>query len=149
MAIATFTCSTWLLGVGPLSTGGSNRIHGHLELAARTLSDIGFLCKIPNQSVVVDYYVRGTSGETLSSFKLGIDHGGTETTFGTGSLSVGAVVVYRPMTGIPYLVSISDTDAQGGATVYMTVSAGSWTTSISLDFMFQYVRRGELMTTNF
>ncbi len=149
MAVATFTCSTWLLGVGPLKTGGTNYVHGHLDLSARTLSDIGFLCKLPNQSVVVDYYVRGTSGETLSSFKLGIDHGGTETSFGTGSLSTGAVVVYSPKTGIPYLISISDTDAQGGATVYMTVSAGTWTTSISLDFMFAYVRRGEVFTTNF
>lgn len=148
MAVATFTASTWLLGVGPLATGGSNRIHCHLDLSARTLSDIGFLFKLPNQSIVVDYYVKGASGETVSAFKLGIDHGGTETTFGTLSLSTATgAIPMRYATGLPYLVSISDTDAQGGATVYMTISTGSWTTSISLDFMFEYVRRGEILTS--
>lgn len=150
MAVATFTASTWLLGVGPLKTGGTNYVHVHLDLSARTLSDIGFLCKLPNQSVVIDYYAKGASGETVSAFKLGIDHGGTETTFGTLSLSTATgAIPMRYATGLPYLISISDTDALGGATVYMTLSTGSWTTSISLDFLFSYVRRGEVLTANF
>jgi hypothetical protein len=69
--------------------------------------------------------------------------GGTETTFGTGTLSATATVLFNPKTGVGSVVSISDTDVNAGADVYMTASSGSWTESFSIDYMIQYVANGQ------
>lgn len=149
MAVSTFTSTFY--GTSPrLVHSGANKIGGELTISGRTVSDIGFLARIPNKATIWDYYIRGTSGETLSSFKLGIDGAsaagsaggptaGSATTFGTRTLSTGAVVVVNDKNGLPWKVSLSDTDnIAGGATIYMTVSAGTWTTSISMQMSFEY-----------
>lgn len=142
MPTTTLTTSVYANPPMRLHHAAQNWVHGSYVASGRTLSDIILLAKIPNGVSVVDYYIKGTSGETASIFKLGIKGTGTETTFGTGTFSTGATVTYRPMTGIPFSVSLSDTDAQAGCDIYMTVSSGSWTTSVSFDFGFAYVAKG-------
>jgi hypothetical protein len=115
----------------------SNYVGGKHTIATNTLSDIIFLCKIPNGAVVTNWHFRGTHGDTTRTFKLGITGGSaaSETAFGTQTWTTGTVL---GVSGTPFKVSISDSDAQGGATVYMTVSTGTWTTSASFEFSFEY-----------
>jgi hypothetical protein len=161
MAITTVTTTVYNQSPRAVHVG-LNYAVGSYVASGRTLSDIILLCRIPNGATIVDFDVAGTSGETVSVFKLGIKSAGTpaalgggtagagtETTFGTGSFSTGAKVHFKygvhpnALNGAPYRVSISDTDAQAGADVYMTLSVGSWTTSVSFDFMFAYVMPGQ------
>ncbi len=151
MAINATLTSTAYMPQPRANALGSNFVGGKMEISGRTLSDIILLACIPNRYTVVDYFLRGSSAETVAVFKLGIKSAGTataqggagtETTFGTGSFSSTGAVNYRPMTGLPYTVSISDTDAQAGADVYMTVSSGSWTTTVSMGYGFWYYGPG-------
>lgn len=144
MAATTITCTTYNQPMRLNASGAANKVYGHMETSGRTLSDIVLLCRIPNGATITDWWFRGTSGETASIFKLGITGSGTETTFGTNTLSVAGPVTkqMRVDKPVPFTVSMSDTDAQLGATVYMTISSGTWTTSTSWDFMFEYVRAG-------
>lgn len=137
MAVATLTCTVYSQAFPMRQHHHSNSVGGKVAagLATRTLSDIIFLCKIPNQAVITGWDFVGTHGDTARTFKLGITGNGTETTFGTITW---VTVTRHGLTGCPFKVSISDTDAQAGATVYMTVSTGTWTTSASFEFAFQY-----------
>jgi len=139
---ATLTVSTYNQPLRLNNTGAPSITYGHIEFSGRTLSDIILLTRIPSGSTVVDWQIRGTSGETASVFKLGIKGGGTETTFGTMTFAGAAAVNFRNINNRPIRVSASDTDAQAGVDVYLTVSSGSWTTSISFDFTFWHVRDG-------
>jgi len=136
MAVATTTTTVYTQT--PMR---GNHVHnwvgGKHTVSANTLSDIIFLCKIPNGAVVTNWHFKGTHGDTGRAFKLGITggNGASETTFGTITWTSGAV---QGVSGCPFKVSISDTDAQAGATVYMTVSTGTWTTSASFEFSFEY-----------
>lgn len=143
MAIATVTSTVYANHTPAFTHIGDNVVQGKFTTSGRTLSDIIFLAKVPNGVVITDWHIQGTSGETASTYKLGINSaGGTESTFGTFTLAGAALVVFPRVTGCPFDVSLSDTDAQGGATIYATVSAGTHTTSISFDFMFRYRARG-------
>jgi hypothetical protein len=143
MAVATYTATTYNQ-TPRLRHTGINLLIGSLARSGNTLSDIIFLGKIPNKATIIDYYVKGTTAAAGGlAYKLGITGGGGgEATFGTGSLSATATVVFRSLQGCPFKVSRSDTDAQDGATVYMTCSVGSWSESISIDFCFMYVADG-------
>ncbi len=139
---ATLTVTTYNQPMRLNNTGAPSVTYGHIEFAARTLSDIILLTRIPSGATVVDWQIRGTANETASVFKLGIKGGGTETTFGTMTFAGNAPVNFRNINNRPIRVSASDTDAQAGVDVYLTVSSGSWTASISFDFTFWYVRDG-------
>jgi len=152
MAIATFTATTFNLEPR-LNVHGPTFTYGTIVTSTRTLSDIGFLLRVPNKATVLDWWMRGSTTETASVFKLGItgagrngSGAGSETTFGTRTFSVNAdPTMLHGMTlgaGVNHCVSLSDTDAQRGATVYMTISAGTWTTSVSIDFMFAWLIDG-------
>lgn len=114
-----------------------NWVGGKHTISTNTLSDIIFLCKIPNGAVITNWHFLGTHGDTTRTFKLGITGGtaASETAFGTVTWTTGVV---KAVTGCPFKVSISDSDAQGGAVVYMTVATGTWTTSASFEFSFEY-----------
>ncbi len=147
MTVATATCTTYNL-VPQFKHQAPNYAYGMIILSARTLSDIVFLAKIPNRAVIVDIWFRGGTAETASTAKFGISNNGTETTFGTLTFSsTGTPVLLQPRTGIPFEVSISDTDAQAGATLYATISAGTWTTTVTLEFMCTYVHPGNINLT--
>ena len=147
MTKTTYTCTTYNQ-IPPFHHTGSSRQYGQVVLGPATgnvsVSDIVFLCIIPNRARIVDLWIRGSSAETAAVFKLGIAGGttGTETTFGTLTLSTGGSLVMRPLTGVPFAVSRSDTDAQSGATIYMTISSGTWTTTATLEFMVEYQHPG-------
>lgn len=135
MAVATTTTTVY---AQPMRGNHiSNWVGGKHTVSGNTLSDIIFLCKIPNGAVITNWHFRGTHGDTTRTFKLGITGGSaaSETAFGTQIWTSGAVL---GVSGAPFKVSISDSDAQGGATVYMTVSTGTWTTSASFEFSFEY-----------
>jgi hypothetical protein len=143
MAIATITASQWLQPPRLVHTG-VNVIFGSLNSISRTISDILLLAKLPNKVRVTDIWVKGTTSAAAGLvYKLGMKGGGTETTFGTGTLSATATVLFNPKTGVGSVVSISDTDVNAGADVYMTASSGSWTESFSIDYMIQYVANGQ------
>lgn len=142
MPVSTVTSTVY--GTMPRLTDiGTEVVQGKFTTSGRTLSDIIFLAKVPNHVTIIGWDLQGISAETASTFKLGITGGGTESTFGTFTLAGNALVRFGGMlTGCPFTVSLSDTDAQAGATIYATVSAGSHTTSISFDFCFRYKARG-------
>lgn len=142
MPISTVTSTVYSAGIGRRTHIGTEVVQGKFTTSGRTLSDIIFLAKIPNHSTITNWHVQGISAETASTFKLGITGGGTESTFGTFTLAGNALVAFPRVTGCPFTVSLSDTDAQGGATIYATVSAGTHTTSISFDFAFYYKAAG-------
>lgn len=136
MAVSTLTTSVYLQT--PMRANHVQNYVGGQQLSGlsgRTLSDIVFLCKIPNKAVITNWWFRGTHGDTGRAFKLGITGNGTETTFGTVTWVTATI---HGLQGTPFKVSISDTDAQAGATVYMTLSTGTWTTSASFEFNFEY-----------
>lgn len=141
---ATLTVTTYNQTLRLNANGAPNYITGHLAMSGRTLSDIILLARVPSGSTIVDWHIRGTSGETASVFKLGIRGGGTETSFGTMTFAGAAAVNFRYINGRPIRVSASDTDAAAGVDIYMTVSSATWTTSISFDFTFVYVRDGNI-----
>lgn len=145
---ATLTVSTYNQTLRLNNNGAPNFIYGSFATSGRTLSDIILLARVPSGVTVCDWYLRGTSGETIATAKLGIKGGGTETSFGTLTFSTGAVCLHRAPGLIaavkPIRVSASDTDAQAGVDIYMTVSAGTWTTSTSFDFGFWYFRDGNV-----
>ena len=143
MAVATATSTVYANHTPAFTHIGDNVVQGKVHLSGRTLSDIVFLAKVPNGVVITDFVVQGISTETASAYKLGINSaGGADNTFGLFTLAGSAIVSFARVTGCPFDVSLSDTDAQGGATIYATVSAGTHTTSISFDFMFRYRARG-------
>ena len=113
-----------------------NWVGGKHTISTNTLSDIIFLCRIPHGAVVTNWNFRGTHGDTTRTFKLGITGGSaaSETAFGTQTWTTGTVL---GISGCPFKVSVSDTDTLY-ATVYMTVSTGTWTTSASFEFSFEY-----------
>ena len=113
----------------------SNWVGGKHTISTNTLSDIIFLCKIPHGAVVTNWNFRGTHGDTARVFKLGISGAnGSETAFGTQTWTT---LVLAGVTGCPFKVSCSDSDTLY-ATVYMTVSSGTWTTSASFEYSFEY-----------
>jgi len=139
---------------------GMNFIGGTLpetQLINLSVSDIVFLCRIPNRATIVDWYLKGNSTTTITAaiMKMGIVSAGsavagTESTFGSALTFSSTAWMHRPgggsatalVTSVPFKVSISDTDAQAGALVYATASSGTFTTSLSLDFGFWYVHDG-------
>ena len=136
MAVATTT--TTVYAQNPMRANHvGNYVGGKHTVFANTLSDIIFLCKIPNGAVITNWHFRGTHGDTTRTFKLGITGGSaaSETAFGTQTWTTGGVLA---VSGTPFKVSISDTDAQAGAVVYLTPSTGTWTTSASFEFSFEY-----------
>lgn len=146
MSVTTVTCTTYNLGVGPFRHGGENILYGQIVLGPQTVSDIVWLCRVPNRAVITDIWFRGSTAETAAIFKAGIAAGstGTETTFGTLTLSTGGSLLLRPGTGVPFKVSRSDTDAAAGATVYLTISSATWTTTATMDFMVRYTHPGNI-----
>ncbi len=136
MAVATTTTTVYTQSPIRANHTG-NWVGGKHAVSTNTLSDIIFLCKIPNQAVITNWVFRGTHGDTTRTFKLGITGGAgaSETAFGTQTWTTGTVL---GVSGCPFKVSISDTDAQAGAVVYMTPSTGTWTTSASFEFSFEY-----------
>lgn len=143
MAIATITASLYLQTPRLVHTG-VNYAFGSLNTITRTISDIILLARLPNKVRVVDIWVKGTTAAAAGLvYKLGMKGGGSETTFGTGTLSATATTLFNPKTGCGTRVSISDTDVNGGADVYMTASSGSWTESLSIDFMIAYTADGQ------
>lgn len=143
MAIATITATLWMQPPRLVHTG-VNVAFGSLNSISRTISDIFLLARLPNKAKVVDIWVKGTTAAATGLvYKLGMKGGGTETTFGTGTLSATATTLFNPKTGVGTKVSISDTDVNAGADVYMTASTGSWTESFSIDYLIAYVADGQ------
>lgn len=148
MAASTLTCTTWLQPIKQNNNGAPSFIYGHVDTGARTLSDIILLGRIPSGATVLDYFLRGSTGETAAVIRMGADGGGTATTFITShTLSVNAATNgYRAYgalsTYTPTRFSRSDSDAQDGVNIYATLQAGTFTTSFSFDFGIWYVRDG-------
>lgn len=135
MAIATVTATPYLHPVR--QDIHSNYVGGKIDLSTRTLSDIIFFAKVPNGAVITDIYMVPRHGDTARTMKLGITGGSaaSETAFGTLTLTTATRMV---VSGLPFKVSISDTDAQAGAVVYGTIATGTWTTSGSIEFGVTY-----------
>lgn len=145
---ATLTCTTYTQSIKLNNNGAPTFVYGHLDTAAHTLSDIILLCRLPSGCTVIDYYLRGSTGETAAVVRMGATGGGSATTFftsvtlSTNSATLGRRAYDSLSTYTPTRFSISDTDAQAGVDVYMTCQAGTFTTSFSFDFGFWYVRDG-------
>jgi hypothetical protein len=135
MAVSTLTASPYLQVIR--GHHHSNEISGKVTLSGRTLSDIIFLGKVPNGALITGWNFFGTHGDTARTFKLGITGGSaaSETAFGTVTWTT---LVLTGQQGCPFRVSISDTDAQAGATIYATIATGTWTTSASFEYSFRY-----------
>lgn len=146
MAVATLTATLWDRWPNvPYHHIGPNRQSGALHTATRTLSDIVFLCRVPSGCTITDFRVSGagTAG-TNSVYKVGVDGGGADT-----SLIVSADLVTAAgarMHNGPIRVSRSDTDANQGINVYMTLISGTWTTSVSFDYTIEYFHDGVVKT---
>lgn len=136
MAVATATSTVYTQTPMPQHIH-SNYVGGKIDLSARTLSDIIWFAKVPNQAVITRIRMICRHGDTTRTMKLGITGGSaaSETAFGTLTLTTNLV---QPVAGLPFKVSISDTDAQAGATIYGTIATGTWTTSGSFEFGIEY-----------
>lgn len=142
MAITTLTASAYLDGMRQHHVG-VNYIIGHVEKTG-TLSDIILLGKIPNGATLVDFRMHGAGAGTAAVAKVGIKGGnggggaGAETTIvASHDFASGAGVTSTAL--IRHRVSLSDTDAQAGADVYMTLISGTWSTTVSFDYQIGYI----------
>lgn len=148
MAInATQTASTY--NQEPRNLIGTNYIIGKVTMSAKTISDIILLAKVPNKATIVDVRVKGTTAGTNAVFKIGIKGTNAGPSGGNGAdTSLLETADAATTTGkasavfIGYKVSLSDTDAQAGADIYMTLISGTWTISVSIDYMIAWVPDG-------
>lgn len=142
MAVTTFTASAYLDAMQGHHKG-VNYIIGHVEKTG-TLSDIILLGKVPNGATIIDFRMYGAGAGTAAVAKVGIKGGN-----GGGGAGADNVIVssHDFATGagvtstqhIRHRVSLSDTDAQAGCDVYMTVISGTWSTTVSFDYQIGFI----------
>lgn len=97
--------------------------------SANTVSDIILLMKLPDRTKIVDFYGDINSAETAATFKIGIT--GNETALGTFTLSAGLEA--RQGTFTPVTLSLTDGVEPHYGYLYATCSAGSFTTTFTLE----------------
>jgi len=148
MAInATLTASTYLQE--PRNLIGTNYVIGRVTPSSRTLSDIILLARIPNKATIVDVSVKGATAGTNAVFKIGIKGTNAGPAGGSGAdttllsaVDAATTTITRGTGFLGWKVSLSDTDAQVGADVYLTVVSGTWTITVTVDYMIAWVPDG-------
>lgn len=148
MAInATATASTY--NQEPRQRLGVNYVIGRVTPSAKTLSDIILLARVPNKATIVDVKTKGATGGTAAVYKIGIKGGNSGPAGGSGAdttlLSTVDAATTTVTTGNGFLgwkVSLSDTDAQVGADVYITLISGTWTITVTIDYQIAWVPDG-------
>lgn len=142
---ATFTCSAANAGVQPRANyeGVTYAYFKHAGTASISASDVVLLCKIPTGATVLDCMIRAghkaDTQATVSFFlaKVGEGSASSIASFGTQVLSAtGGTVLFRPTTAsgwAPTRISVSDDSAFQYAFVKSGVSAGTATTSYSIN----------------
>lgn len=143
MAIATYTASLAAANAPMLyrETGMQARYIQFVG-SANTLSDIVLLMPLPDQTRILDFYGTIKSGEALNIIKLGVT--GAETALGTFTASASVTQAFnaRTLGYRPQVMSLSDdVDPQRGY-LYATLSAGSFTTSWTLDLTVYFTNEG-------
>ena len=144
MTIATYTSS--------IAVGGAQANAPHTGVqsvdvkyvgSANTLSDIVLLAKIPDQARIVDFYGNLNSAEALNVIKIGVT--GNETALGTHTLSASAQTTFDMRSEIisPFNVSLTDAVEPHTAFVFATPSAGSFTTTWTLELTVFYKADGK------
>lgn len=124
---------------------GVNYITGHIEKTG-TLSDIVILGRVPHGAMITEFRIHGAGAGTAAVCKVGVKGGdggggaGAEATLLTDfDLAAGANNGAVGARFCRHRVSLSDTDAHLGADVYLTVVSGTWSTTVSFDFLIGYV----------
>lgn len=147
---ATFTCSAAQPGVQPRANyeGVTYAYFKHAGTAQISASDVVLLCKIPTKATVLDCMIRcGHNADTQAtvSFFLAKDGDGSASSianFGTQVLSkTGGTALFRPTAAslwAPTRISVSDDAAVQFAYVKSGVSAGTVTTSYSINGFVLY-----------
>lgn len=103
--------------------------------SGQSVSDIVRLMKLPQGAKVVDWYANATSAEATLQVKLGLTGAG-ETALGTITATASTATAFnaRNLPGwVPAKVSLSDDVTPYNGYVYATLSAGSFTTTYTLN----------------
>lgn len=127
---------------------GINYAGGHIAKTG-TLSDIVILARVPNKATIVECRIWGAGAGTAAAAKVGVKGGdggagagGDTTLIVTHDFAGGAGLVGSAF--VRHRVSLSDTDAHLGADVYLTLISGTWSTTVSFDFLIGYVMDGNV-----
>lgn len=123
---------------------GANVVHGNFNLGATASSagDIIMLAKIPTGAVVTGIRVDHSTGATAQALSYGLATGGpagaaTYSAF-ISSLAQATVSTTGVVGGIPYTVSVSDTDPNKYGVFSAKVESGTATTSLIVNFCLTY-----------
>lgn len=112
------------------------------EGSSLSLSDEILIAKFPNNVIITDIYGVGGCQASDIVFKLGLKSG-SQTAFGTHTLSSTTNPVKFSMLDdniAPQHLSLSDDATPQYTYLYVTASSGSWTQTVSLDFVIRYHR---------
>jgi type 1 fimbria pilin len=115
---------------------GPTVVSGRVQYNGTTVSasHIVWLCKIPANVTITDFYLQGVSPNDADIWKVGIV---AETDIGTMTLSATAQRVVSKTT--PLKISLSDSANPRYKTLYLTHNSGTATATGSLSWRIEYV----------
>lgn len=140
--MATYTCTTYLQPVKTLHTGVQSVSGNVVVSTATSVGDLVFLAKIPHGAKFVSIEADHSTGATAQGVSYGLGTGGTSGGGASYSAFIAsgaqATALRKNVLGIPARVSVSDNSADRYGILTAKVESGSNTTSLIINFVFNY-----------
>lgn len=141
--MATYTSTVFANNQPKGVHAGVNSVSGQINLGSQASSngDVLFLAKVPHGAKFVSIEVDHTTGATAQALSYGLASGGPagSATFSCFIASgAQATQLRKTVLGVPADVSVSDNDPNRYGILAAKVESGSATTSLIVNFIFNY-----------